>query len=220
MLNCEKDTEMCHFPRRVHPCEQGVKQGWQESCVDEQVTKPKHKGETLKRQRHGTGDQGGFQRHKVEENNKDNVYVELNLVRDMKSNKRSFCRHTGSKSLTRENVGLFLSESGNLLIKGTEQGKVLDALCLWSQSIPGHWNKRKVWNRLEDPTWYQVGNSCRTTWSPEVTSYLSHSGSLWFYKWFGFLVLSCKKFHFSHFTLRSHIKFWVINYSEFYEQRL
>lgn len=90
-------------------------------------------------------------------------------------------------------------------------------LCLWSQSIPGHWDKRKDRKRLEDPTYIKLEiPSCRTIWSPEVTFYLSHSGNLWFYKWFGILVLSCKKFHFSHFTLRSYIRFWVINYSEFY----
>lgn len=43
MLNHEKDNEMCHFPRRVHPSEQGVEQDWQESCVDEQSQKRKGK---------------------------------------------------------------------------------------------------------------------------------------------------------------------------------
>lgn len=55
MLNCEIDTDICHFPRGVHPTEQEVKQERQETCMDEQGApgKAQAKGEVSERQKMG-----------------------------------------------------------------------------------------------------------------------------------------------------------------------
>lgn len=47
--------------------------------------------------------------------------MELNLVRNVKGNKKCFCKHIGDKRKTKENVGPLLSKSGDMPY--TRQGK-------------------------------------------------------------------------------------------------
>ena len=53
-------------------------------------------------------------------------YLELNLTRDMKSNKKGFYRNI-SKRKTKENVGLLLHENGDLETEDLEKAKVSSA---------------------------------------------------------------------------------------------
>ena len=55
------------------------------------------------------------------------VRLGLNLVRDVKDNKRSFFKDTSRKRKTRENVGLLLNEVGALVVKDTEKMELLHA---------------------------------------------------------------------------------------------
>lgn len=42
--------------------------------------------------------------------------MELNLARDIKDNKKGFCKNTSSKRKARENVDTLLNEAGDLII--------------------------------------------------------------------------------------------------------
>jgi len=52
-------------------------------------------------------------------------HLELNLVRDVKGGKKSFCRCISSKRKTGKNVRLLLNGVENLVTKDTEQAEVL-----------------------------------------------------------------------------------------------
>ncbi|KFV01109.1 hypothetical protein N340_07767, partial [Tauraco erythrolophus] len=51
---------------------------------------------------------------------------ELNLVRDIKGNKKSFYRYVSDKKRTRENVEPLRKEMGNLVTQDTEKAEVLN----------------------------------------------------------------------------------------------
>lgn len=53
------------------------------------------------------------------------VHLELNLARDMKSNKKGFYRFLSSKMKTTGNVGPLLNESGYLVLKDMIMFEVL-----------------------------------------------------------------------------------------------
>lgn len=54
--------------------------------------------ESLQRVRAGTGSLGGTQRnYEAKVQSKAKAMIELNLARDIKSNKKSFCRNVGDK---------------------------------------------------------------------------------------------------------------------------
>ena len=52
----------------------------------------------------------------------------LNLVTNVKSNKKSFYRYFSCKKKTREDVGPLLSEAGHLMAKDMEKDEVLNVL--------------------------------------------------------------------------------------------
>ena len=52
--------------------------------------------------------------------------IELNLVRDVKGNKKSFYRHVGDKRKTKENVGPLWKEKGDLVTWDMEKAEVLN----------------------------------------------------------------------------------------------
>ncbi|KFQ75960.1 hypothetical protein N337_07842, partial [Phoenicopterus ruber ruber] len=52
--------------------------------------------------------------------------IELNLARDVKGNKKSFYRYVTDKRKTRENVGPFWKETGDLVTQDMEKAEVLN----------------------------------------------------------------------------------------------
>jgi len=55
------------------------------------------------------------------------AHLELNLVRDVKDNKKSFFRYISSKWKTRDNVGPLLNEVGALVMEDAEKAELLNA---------------------------------------------------------------------------------------------
>ncbi|KAK4810509.1 hypothetical protein QYF61_004289 [Mycteria americana] len=55
------------------------------------------------------------------------AHLELNLVRDVKGDKKGFCGFIISKRKTRENVGLLLNGAGDLVTQDMEKAEVLSA---------------------------------------------------------------------------------------------
>lgn len=58
---------------------------------------------------------------------KGEAHLELNVVRDMKGNKKGFYMHTRSKKKTRENAGPLLNGAEHQVTSGVEKAKVLNA---------------------------------------------------------------------------------------------
>ncbi|CAM4696941.1 unnamed protein product [Caretta caretta] len=54
-------------------------------------------------------------------------YLELQLARDVKSNKKGFFRYVGNKKKAKESVGPLLNEGGNLVTEDVEKDNVLNA---------------------------------------------------------------------------------------------
>ncbi|CAM4488283.1 unnamed protein product [Lepidochelys kempii] len=54
-------------------------------------------------------------------------HLELQLARDVKSNKKSFFRYVGNKKKAKESVGPLLNEGGNLVTEDVEKANVLNA---------------------------------------------------------------------------------------------
>ncbi|CAM5122712.1 unnamed protein product [Eretmochelys imbricata] len=54
-------------------------------------------------------------------------HLELQLARDVKSNKKGFFRYVGNKKKAQESVGPLLNEGGNLVTEDVEKAKVLNA---------------------------------------------------------------------------------------------
>ncbi|CAM4548919.1 unnamed protein product [Lepidochelys olivacea] len=54
-------------------------------------------------------------------------HLELQLARDVKSNKKGFFRYVGNKKKAKENVGPLLNEGGNLVTEDVEKANVLNA---------------------------------------------------------------------------------------------
>ncbi|GAB0189136.1 mitochondrial enolase superfamily member 1 [Grus japonensis] len=52
--------------------------------------------------------------------------IEISLARDVKDNKKSFYRYVGDKRTTRDNVGPFQNEMGDLVTQDMEKAKVLN----------------------------------------------------------------------------------------------
>ncbi|XP_067173621.1 olfactory receptor 14C36-like [Apteryx mantelli] len=57
----------------------------------------------------------------------DSIVVELNLLGDVKGNKKGFCRYISSKEKTREYVSLVLNGAGDMVTKDVEKAKVYSA---------------------------------------------------------------------------------------------
>ena len=57
---------------------------------------------------------------------KTKVHLELNVVREVKDNKKGFLKYVSSKTKTRENVGPLLNEVGALVMEDTEKVKLLN----------------------------------------------------------------------------------------------
>lgn len=55
------------------------------------------------------------------------THLELNLERFTRGNKESLYRYINSKRKPKENVGLLLNRTGNLVTKDMEKAKVLSA---------------------------------------------------------------------------------------------
>jgi len=51
--------------------------------------------------------------------------LELNLSRDVKGNKKGFCKQISSKWKTRESVGLSPNQQGSLMTKDTEEHELV-----------------------------------------------------------------------------------------------
>jgi len=56
------------------------------------------------------------------------VHLELKLARDVKNNKKGFCKYISSKRKTRGNVGPLLNEVSALVTEDTEKAELLSAL--------------------------------------------------------------------------------------------
>lgn len=54
--------------------------------------------------------------------------TELHLVRDVRDNKKGFCKYMGDKRKQRENVGPLLNEVAHLLTHGMEKAEVLNTV--------------------------------------------------------------------------------------------
>ncbi|CAM4607923.1 unnamed protein product [Lepidochelys olivacea] len=54
-------------------------------------------------------------------------HLELQLVRDVKSNKKGFFRYVGNKKKAKESVGPLMNEGGNLVTEDVEKANVLNA---------------------------------------------------------------------------------------------
>ncbi|CAM4551684.1 unnamed protein product [Caretta caretta] len=54
-------------------------------------------------------------------------HLELQLVRDVKSNKKGFFRYVGNKKKAKESVGPLMNEGGNLVMEDVEKANVLNA---------------------------------------------------------------------------------------------
>lgn len=67
--------------------------------------------------------------------------LELDLVRKVKDNKKTFLKCINSKRKTRENVGLLMNEVSTMLMKDIE--KAFLALVFTAKSAPGPGDKRK-----------------------------------------------------------------------------
>lgn len=72
------------------------------------------------------------------------AHLELNLVSNVKGNKKSFSRCISKKRKTRENMGLVLNGAGDLVTKDREKVKVLNTFFLFffflldqTSAIPG-----------------------------------------------------------------------------------
>ncbi|CAM4565036.1 unnamed protein product [Caretta caretta] len=55
------------------------------------------------------------------------LHLELQLARDVKSNKKGFFRYVGNKKKAKESVGPLLNEGGNLVTEDVEKANVLNA---------------------------------------------------------------------------------------------
>lgn len=63
------------------------------------------------------------------------AHLELNLVSNVKGNKKSFSRCISMKRKTRENMGLVLNGAGDLVTKDMEKVKVLNTFFLFFFSL-------------------------------------------------------------------------------------
>ncbi|GAB0176539.1 mitochondrial enolase superfamily member 1 [Grus japonensis] len=85
--------------------------------------------------------------------------TELNLARDVKSNKKSFCRYISDKRKTRENVGLLWKETGDLVTWDMEKAEVLNNFfaSVFTSKCSSHTTqtsegKGRDWENEEPPT--------------------------------------------------------------------
>lgn len=53
--------------------------------------------------------------------------MELNLAKDVKSNKKSSCKYIIDKRKTKENINAYLNEAGDLVTVKTEKSEALNA---------------------------------------------------------------------------------------------
>ena len=61
---------------------------------------------------------------------KDKAHLELSLARDVKDNKKGFCKYISSKQKTRDDVGPLLNEVGAVVTGGYREGRVTEcSLC-------------------------------------------------------------------------------------------
>ncbi|GAB0183275.1 hypothetical protein GRJ2_000792800 [Grus japonensis] len=84
--------------------------------------------------------------------------MEFNLARDVKDNKKGFCKYIGDKRKTMENVGPLLNKTEDLLIQDMEKVEVLNATFtsvftsksgLQKSQVPE--TKGKVWSKDDVP---------------------------------------------------------------------
>lgn len=62
-----------------------------------------------------------------DEDRKATAQMELNLIKDVKSNKMSSCKYISDKRNTKENINSYLNEAGDLITVKTEKSDVLNA---------------------------------------------------------------------------------------------
>ena len=90
---------------------------------------------------------------------KTKVHLELNVVREVKDNKKGFLKYVSSKTKTRENVGPLLNEVGALVMEDTEKVKLLNTFFVLvfisntalseSQTLKV---KERIWRKVDFPT--------------------------------------------------------------------
>lgn len=87
---------------------------------------------------------------------KANFHRELNLLKDVKGDKKGFYRYTSSKSKSRETMGPLLDGAGNRVIKDMEKMEVPQAFFALIftrktslQESQVHETSGKVWNKAE-----------------------------------------------------------------------
>ncbi|KAK4827465.1 hypothetical protein QYF61_018258 [Mycteria americana] len=73
--------------------------------------------------------------------------LELNLVRDVKDNKKCFCKYISDGRMTRESVGLLLNGTGALVTQDVGKAEGLIHLCLLAKTFRNHRIQGKVWSR-------------------------------------------------------------------------
>jgi len=82
----------------------------------------------------------------------------LNLARDVKDNKKGFCKYISSKQVTRDNVGLLLNELCSLVTEDTEKVDLLNAFFASvftaeadSQAFQSLEVREEAWRREDHP---------------------------------------------------------------------
>jgi len=86
---------------------------------------------SLQRVEARTGRLGGIHRNfpsSQRSGEKAKTLTEINLARDNKGNKKSFCRYVSYKMKTRENVGPLWKETGDLVTQDMEKAEILNDL--------------------------------------------------------------------------------------------
>ena len=120
-----------------------------------------HKG-SLQRVEARTGSLGGIQRilqAARDQVRKAKALIQLNLARDVKGNRKSFCRYIGDKRKTRENVGALQKETGDLVTWDMEKAEVLNNFfaSVFTDKCSSHTaqvteGKGTDWDNEESPT--------------------------------------------------------------------
>jgi len=90
---------------------------------------------------------------------KDKALIELNLARDVKGNKKNFCRCVTDKRKTRKNVDPLWKETGDLVRQDMEKAEVLNDIfaSVFTGKCPSHTTqvtdgKGRDWENEEPPT--------------------------------------------------------------------
>lgn len=127
--------------KETHPNEEEVRQKCQESCVEHR----------------------DFAQTSRDEAGKTKTLMELNPAKDVKDNRKGLHKYLDDKGKTKENVGLLLNDTGNLVTQDREKA---DILCAFSASVyqqdwpSGIQNIRYTIEQIYGSPWALMGHTC------------------------------------------------------------